>query len=54
MSKFSDLHIQMTEDIGENPTTEEIDQWFNEYCHQHIFPPDIEDEDIKCDHFTQD
>lgn len=47
MSKMSDLHQQMQEDIGEDATSEEIDQWFDDYCRQHIFPPDIEDEEIK-------
>lgn len=47
MSKFSDLHIEMTADLGENPTDEEIDQWFDDWCRQHLFSPDIEDEEIK-------
>ena len=47
MSKMSALHQQMTEEIGEDATEEEIDLWFEKYCREHFFPESVEDENIK-------
>ncbi len=47
MSRMSDLHLEMVADIGEDATDEEIDQWYDDWCRQNLFPPITEDEDSK-------
>ena len=45
MSKMGQVFEQMQEELGENATEEEIDEWFTEYVRK--LHPEIDDEDIK-------